>query len=48
MTSNIGARQIKDFGTGVGFSTNSQKAQNSDIEKGIIENSLKKSFPPNF
>ena len=48
MTSNIGARQIKDFGTGVGFSTNSQKAQNSDIEKGIIENSLKKTFSPEF
>ena len=48
MTSNIGARQIKDFGTGVGFSTNSQKAQNSDIEKSIIENSLKKTFSPEF
>ena len=30
------------------FSTNSQKAQNSDIEKGIIENSLKKTFSPEF
>ena len=48
MTSNIGARQIKDYGTGVGFSTNSLKAQNSDIEKGIIENSLKKTFSPEF
>ena len=48
MTSNIGARQIKDFGTGVGFSTNSQKAQNNDIEKGIIQNSLKKTFSPEF
>ena len=33
MTSNIGARQLKDFGTGVGFSTQSQKAQEEDIEK---------------
>ena len=48
MTSNIGARQIKDFGTGVGFSTNSQKEQNNDIEKGIIQNSLKKTFSPEF
>ena len=48
MTSNIGARQIKDFGTGVGFSTSSQKAQSQDLEKNIIENSLKKTFAPEF
>jgi ATP-dependent Clp protease ATP-binding subunit ClpC len=48
MTSNIGARQIKDFGTGVGFSTSSQKAQTHDLEKNIIENSLKKTFAPEF
>ena len=48
MTSNIGARQIKDFGTGVGFSTSSQKAQTQDLEKNIIENSLKKTFAPEF
>jgi len=48
MTSNLGARQIKDFGTGVGFSTSSQKAQNTNIEKNIIENSLKKTFSPEF
>lgn len=48
MTSNIGARQLKDFGTGVGFSTQSQKAQEEDIEKGVIENALKKTFAPEF
>ena len=48
MTSNIGARQLKDFGTGVGFSTSAQKAQASDIEKGVIENALKKTFAPEF
>lgn len=48
MTSNIGARQLKDFGTGVGFSTQSQKDQTDDIEKGVIENALKKAFAPEF
>ena len=48
MTSNIGARQIKDFGTGVGFSTSAQKAQSHDLEKGVIENGLKKTFAPEF
>ena len=48
MTSNIGARQLKDFGTGVGFETASQKAQSSDIEKGIINKELKKTFTPEF
>ena len=48
MTSNIGARQLKDFGTGVGFETASQKAQSTDIEKGIINKELKKTFTPEF
>ena len=48
MTSNIGARKLKDFGTGVGFSTASQKAQAEDIEKGVIESALKKTFAPEF
>ena len=48
MTSNIGARQLKDFGTGVGFSTSAQKNQSDEIEKGVIENALKKTFAPEF
>ena len=48
MTSNIGARQLKDFGTGVGFSTSAQKNQSDEIEKGIIESALKKTFAPEF
>ncbi len=48
MTSNIGARQLKDFGVGVGFGTSSKKAQADDHAKGIIENALKKSFAPEF
>ena len=48
MTSNIGARQVKDFGVGLGFETSSQKNQTSEIEKGVIEKELKKTFSPEF
>ncbi|MBL4905631.1 MAG: ATP-dependent Clp protease ATP-binding subunit, partial [Flavobacteriaceae bacterium] len=48
MTSNIGARQLKDFGVGVGFGTSSKTAQADEHAKGIIENALKKSFAPEF
>ena len=48
MTSNIGARKLKDFGTGVGFSTAAQKAQTDDIERSVIEGALKKTFAPEF
>jgi len=48
MTSNLGARQLKDFGTGVGFETKSKKEQTFDIEKSIIEKELKKTFTPEF
>jgi ATP-dependent Clp protease ATP-binding subunit ClpC len=48
MTSNIGARKLKDFGTGVGFGTSAQKSQATDNARGIIENALKKAFAPEF
>ena len=48
MTSNIGARQVKDFGNGLGFETSSQKAQSSEIERGVIQKELKKTFSPEF
>jgi len=48
MTSNIGARQLKDFGTGVGFGTSARKDQSDEHAKGIIEGALKKSFAPEF
>ena len=48
MTSNVGARQVKDFGRGLGFETASQKAQSNEIEKGVIEKELKKTFSPEF
>ncbi|MCX8081679.1 MAG: ATP-dependent Clp protease ATP-binding subunit [Bacteroidia bacterium] len=48
MTSNIGARQLKEFGTGVGFGTQSRKEQEAELAKGVIENALKKVFAPEF
>ncbi len=48
MTSNIGARQLKDFGVGVGFGTSSKKAQADNHAKSIIESALKKTFAPEF
>jgi ATP-dependent Clp protease ATP-binding subunit ClpC len=48
MTSNIGARQLSDFGTGVGFSTSSRNEKIDADKKSVIENALKKSFAPEF
>ena len=48
MTSNIGARKLKDFGQGVGFGTSAREAQADDNAKSIIENALKKAFAPEF
>lgn len=48
MTSNIGSRQLKDFGQGVGFSTSARQAAQSEYARGVIENALKKSFAPEF
>ncbi|WP_417873239.1 ATP-dependent Clp protease ATP-binding subunit [Xanthomarina gelatinilytica] len=48
MTSNIGSRKLKDFGTGVGFGTASQKAQEDANARSVIENALKKAFAPEF
>ena len=48
MTSNIGARQIKDFGTGVGFGTAAKKSQEDEHTISVIQNALKKTFAPEF
>lgn len=48
MTSNIGARQLKDFGQGVGFGTSAKKSQEDSHQKSVIENALKKAFAPEF
>ncbi len=48
MTSNIGARQLQDFGTGVGFGTKARSENDQNNTKGVIQNALKKSFAPEF
>ncbi len=48
MTSNIGARQLQDFGTGVGFGTKARSENDQNDTKGVIQNALKKSFAPEF
>lgn len=48
MTSNIGARKLKDFGQGVGFGTASRKTQVDENARSIIQNALKKAFAPEF
>jgi len=48
MTSNIGARQLKDFGQGVGFSTSAKTNQADSHSRGVIESALKRAFAPEF
>jgi len=48
MTSNIGARQLAEFGTGVGFGTKSQVDQVAENSKSVIQNALRKAFSPEF
>lgn len=48
MTSNIGSRQLKEFGTGVGFNTSAKSASAEYQAKSVIENALKKAFAPEF
>ena len=48
MTSNIGSRQLKDFGQGVGFGTQAKKNAQDEYNHSVIENALKRSFTPEF
>ncbi len=48
LTSNIGTRDIKDFGDGVGFGTNAKKSNSDSRTRSTIENALKKAFAPEF
>lgn len=48
MTSNIGARQLKDFGQGVGFTTSAKASQADNHSRSVIEGALKKAFAPEF
>jgi ATP-dependent Clp protease ATP-binding subunit ClpC len=48
MTSNIGSRQLKDFGKGVGFGTQAREMTSNDHAKSVVESALKKAFAPEF
>jgi len=48
MTSNIGVRQLKDFGDGVGFSTAARQNNSDENNKAVIEKALKRTFSPEF
>ncbi len=48
MTSNIGSRQLSDFGQGVGFATAAKTSSSDDHARGVIEKALKKAFAPEF
>ena len=48
MTSNIGVRQLKDFGEGVGFATASRVQNADENNKAVIEKALKRTFSPEF
>ena len=48
MTSNIGVKQIMDFGTGIGFSTKARKQKEDEHTRSIISKALKNTFNPEF
>ena len=48
MTSNIGVRDLKDYGSGIGFATTSKKQSEDEIMKSTIQNALKRAFNPEF
>ena len=48
MTSNIGVRQLKDFGQGVGFATKARQDAAEDLTKSVIQGALKRTFSPEF
>jgi len=48
MTSNIGARQLQEFGTGVGFGTKAKEESKEENSKAVIQNALRKAFSPEF
>ena len=47
MTSNVGTRQLKEFGKGIGFSQPDNEL-NSNYSKGVIQKALTKTFAPEF
>lgn len=48
MTSNVGTRQLKDFGKGVGFNTTDNLSISSEYSRGVIQKALNRTFSPEF
>lgn len=48
MTSNIGTRQLKDFGKGIGFSSRPNDDMDDEYAKSVIQKALKNAFAPEF
>lgn len=48
MTSNVGTRQLKDFGKGVGFNTSNETTMDSEFSQGVIRKALNRTFAPEF
>jgi ATP-dependent Clp protease ATP-binding subunit ClpC len=48
MTSNVGTRQLKDFGKGVGFNISSDNEMDTEFSRGVIQKALNKTFSPEF
>ena len=48
MTSNVGTRQLKDFGRGVGFNTAEDSVIDAEFSRGVIQKALNKTFAPEF
>ncbi|MCE2994816.1 MAG: ATP-dependent Clp protease ATP-binding subunit [Cyclobacteriaceae bacterium] len=48
MTSNIGVRDLKDFGSGIGFATKANRENEEEVMKSTIQNALKRAFSPEF
>lgn len=48
MTSNVGTRQLKDFGKGVGFNTSTTTEADSEFSRGVIQKALNRTFAPEF
>jgi len=48
MTSNVGTRQLKDFGKGVGFNTSADVAMDSEFSRSVIQKALNRTFAPEF
>ena len=48
MTSNVGTRQLKDFGRGIGFNVDTDTKMTSEYSRGVIQKALQKTFSPEF